>query len=152
MNQFHTTNFNNEKANDIRTFVRRYKCDVFMAQESGINWDLMPKLGKLESMFRSENALYTISAHNKHRRNSRRQYGGTFGLAFGEAALKVKESFKDETGLGRWCGLKFVSRDNVVTCIITAYQPCQSSLEKAETVYTQHSEHFRRRHREECPR
>jgi hypothetical protein len=43
-------------------------------------------------MFQSENALYSVTAHNKHRTNSQKQYGGTFAMAFGELATKVTDS------------------------------------------------------------
>jgi hypothetical protein len=41
----------------------------------------MPHSGRLESMFRSENALYSVAAHNRHRTNSRWQFGSTFAMA-----------------------------------------------------------------------
>jgi hypothetical protein len=61
----------------------------------------MPHSGRLESMFRSANALYSVAAHNRHRTNSRRQFGGTFAMAFGKLA-KATDSNVDPTGLGKW--------------------------------------------------
>jgi hypothetical protein len=72
INNFTPENFNNEKGNLLRAFIQRYEVDGFWGQEAGLNWDLMPHSGRLESMFRSENALYSVAAHNKHRTNSRR--------------------------------------------------------------------------------
>jgi hypothetical protein len=52
-------------------------------------------------MFRSKNALYSVTAHNKHRTNSQKQYGGTFAMGFGELAMKATDSGVNLTGLGR---------------------------------------------------
>jgi hypothetical protein len=51
-------------------------------------------------MFQSEGALKTIAAHNKHFHVEQRQWGGTYGLAFGELVIHKPEMGVDEMGLG----------------------------------------------------
>ena len=108
IDMLNTSNFNNEKGNELHQFLWIFKVNGFFGQEARINWDLMPQSGKLEGMFHMENTWEVVAGHNKHRKVSRRQYGGTFTLAFGELATKKLEMGIDETGLGRWVWMKFM--------------------------------------------
>ena len=40
VDNFTTSNFNNEKGNLVRAFIRRYELDGLWGQEAGLNWDL----------------------------------------------------------------------------------------------------------------
>jgi hypothetical protein len=101
INGFNVTPFNNHKGNDLHQFCKIFNVDRFFRQESNINWDLMPYLGRLPSMFQSEGALKTIlAADNKHFHIKQQQWGGTFGLAFGELAIHKPEMGVDKTGFG----------------------------------------------------
>jgi hypothetical protein len=80
---FSTVPFNNPKANVLKYWLRDIEADFFAGNEAKINWSLMPCLGSLTKIFRSENALHTMAAYNTHENFSRRQYGGTFQLTFG---------------------------------------------------------------------
>jgi hypothetical protein len=152
INNFTPKNFNNEKGNLLRAFIRRYELDSFWGQEAGLNWDLMPHSGRLESMFQSENALYSVAAHNKHRTNGRQQFGGTFAMAFGELVTKATDSNVDPTGLGRWSWIQFSGKEGHTTRILSVYQPCHTSWKKTDSVYAQHLEYFRPRGCLQCPR
>jgi hypothetical protein len=112
----------------------------------------MPHSGKLESMFQSKNALYSVTAHNKHRTNSWKQYGGTFAMAFGELATKGTDLGVDLTGLGRWSWIQFSSKEGHTTRILSVYQPCHTSRVDTDRVYAQHLEYFRARRCFQCPR
>jgi hypothetical protein len=103
-------------------------------------------------MFQSENTLYSVAAHNKHRTNSRQQFGGTFAMAFGELVTKVTDSNVDPTGLGRWSWIQFSGKEGHTTRILSVYQPCHTSRKKTESVYAQHLEYFQPRGRLQCPR
>jgi hypothetical protein len=136
------TSIMKRQGNLLRAFIRRYKLDGFWGQEAGLNWDLMPHSGRLESMFWSENALYSVAAHNKHRTNSRQQFGGTFTMAFGKLAMKATDSNVDPTGLGRWSWIQFSGKEGHMTRILSVYQPCHTSRKKTESIYAQHLEYF----------
>jgi hypothetical protein len=110
INGFNTLNFNNEKGNDMHQFCQIFDMDAFFGQESNVDWDLIPYSSQLESMFHTKGALVTIAAHNKHRQIARCQYGGTFGLTFGELVTKLPETGVDETGLGRFAWMKFTGK------------------------------------------
>ena len=71
IDMFNTSNFNNEKGNELCQFLWIFKVDGFFGQEARINWDLMPQSGKLEGMFHTENALEVVAGHNKHRKTSK---------------------------------------------------------------------------------
>jgi hypothetical protein len=103
-------------------------------------------------MFRSENALYSVAAHNKHRTNGRQQFGGKFAMAFGELATKATDSNVDPTGLGRWSWIQFSGKEGHTTSILLVYQPCHTSWKKMDSVYAQHLEYFRPRGCLQCPR
>ena len=107
INMFNTSNFNNQKGNELCQFLWIFEVNGFFGQEAGINWDLMPWSGKLEAMFHMENALEEVVGHNKHRKTSRGHYSGTFMLAFGGLAMKKLEMSVDKTGLGRWVWMKY---------------------------------------------
>ena len=66
VDRFNPVNFNNPKGNLLWEVLKWYQVDGFWGQEASLNWDLMPRSGHLEEMFRSENAHRTITAHNKH--------------------------------------------------------------------------------------
>jgi hypothetical protein len=61
-------------------------------------------------MFHTKGALVTIASHNKHRRIAHCQYGGMFGLTFGELVTKLPETGVDETGLGHFAWMKFTGK------------------------------------------
>ena len=68
---FHTINFNNEKGNLLRAFIHENELDGFFGQESGLNWDLMPRLGCLDAILRTKNHMKTTAAHNVHHKVNR---------------------------------------------------------------------------------
>jgi hypothetical protein len=152
IDNFTTSNFNNEKGNLVRAFIRQYELDGLWGQEAGLNWDLMPHSGKLESMFQTENALYSIAAHNVNSKIARQQYGGTFALAFSKLATRATESEVDPTGLGHWSWIQFSGQDGHNTKLLSVYQSNHTNQENSERVYAQHRLYFRSKHCNECPR
>jgi len=148
---FPPRNFNNSKARALREVLQRYQIDGFFGQEAGINWDLMPRSGRLEEMFRSENALRVTTGHNKHEKARRKQYGGTFAMTFGELAMRTSEMGVDETGLGHWVWMLFRGKDGHATRIISAYQPCHSRCNQDNTVYSQQLCYFCWKGESICP-
>jgi len=142
MDQFHTAHNNNGKANLLRAWARHYKLDGVFVQETGINWTAMPRTGRLEEMMKTEATMRTVAAHNEHENLGRRQWGGTAAVAYGDLAVRVSETGKDPTGLGRWCFMRCKGRDNHAIRIITAYNPVYSTRSQTQTVYSQQQRYF----------
>lgn len=96
----------------------------------------MPDEGQLPELFRSENAICTVSSNNTFENFGRRQQGGTFGLAFGQLASRVQDVGGDD--LGRWSWMLFRGRDGHKVRIVVAYQPCRAKDTQVGMVYQQH--------------
>jgi hypothetical protein len=58
----------------------------------------MPAEGQSPELFRSENSICTVASYNTFKNFGRKQQGGTFGLAFGTLASKVKDIGGDNLG------------------------------------------------------
>ena len=132
----------NKKGNKLQDFFKAFEVDRFFGQEGGINWDLMPYLGRLESIFHTENALTVVASHNKHRKTSRHQWGSIFTLAFGELTMQKPEMGVDDTGLGRWVWMKFTGCSGHVMRVILAYHLNHSKSHQLHTAYAFQREHF----------
>ena len=128
----------NNKVNAIRRWIRKHDADGFFGVEANLNWTKMPMEGKLPELFRTENAIRTITAHNTHENFGRRQQGGTFGMVFGQLAGTIIDVGTDAWDLGRWCWMLAKGRDGHKVRIVVAYQPCISKLSQLGTVHSQH--------------
>jgi hypothetical protein len=133
---------NNPKANSLRRVIRSLEIDFFAGVESNLNWQQMPREGRLPEWFRSENALRTVASYNTHENFGRRQHGGTFELAFGELAQRVIDTGTDSRGLGRYSWMLLRGRSGHRARLITIYVPCKSSRFGQSTVMAQHRRHF----------
>ena len=102
----------------------------------------MPRSGCLDAILWTKNHMKTTAAHNVHHKVNRQQWGGTFAATFGKLATRVSEMGKDETGLGHWSWMLCKGLDRHTVCIITAYNPNQSTCTKTKTVYCQHQSYF----------
>lgn len=49
--------FGNQKAADLKAFLRQYEVDYFGGVEPNINWPKLPRGGRLQDWFRTENTL-----------------------------------------------------------------------------------------------
>jgi hypothetical protein len=97
--------------------------------------------------------LRVIAAYNTHENDSRRQYGGTFQLSFGDLAARVVDTGVDERKLGRYAWTKFQGRHGHVTRIISIYVPCKSHRSSGTlTVINQHRHYFEAQGMTDCPR
>jgi len=142
MDQFHMAHQNNEKANLLCAWARHSKLDGVFVQETGINWTAMPQSGRLEEMMKTEAAMRMVAAHNKHENLGWRQWGGTAVVAYGDLAVRVSETGKDPTGLGRWCFMQCKGRDDHTIWIIMAYNPVYSARLHTQMVYSQQQQYF----------
>ena len=153
INGFPTVSFNNPKANILKHWLRTIEADFFAGNEAQINWSLMPRSGILPEIFRTENALLTVAAFNTHENFSRRQYGGTFQLTFGELAARVVDTGVDDRNLGRYAWTKFQGRTGHVARIISIYVPCKTSRSSGTlTVMNQQRRYLEDQGIQDCPR
>ena len=128
----------NNKVNVICRWIQKYDVDGFFGVESNLNWKMMPQDGKLPELFRSKNAIHTVTGHNTHKNFGHRQQGGTFGMVFGQLASRVKDVGSNEAGLGCWSWILMQGRDGHKTRIVITYQPCTSNAQQLGTVHAQH--------------
>ena len=77
-------------------------------------------------------------AHNVHQDFGQKQQGGTFGLAFGQLASRVRNVGADDSSLGQWAWMQFKGHDGHVVRIIVAYQPCHLADTQLGMVWQQH--------------
>jgi hypothetical protein len=153
INGFPTVSFNNPKANLLKHWLRHIEADFFVGNKAQVNWNLMPRSGRLPEMFRSENALRTVAAFNSHENFSRRQFGGTFQLTFGALAARVVETGVDACNLGQFAWTKFQGRNGHVARIVSIYVPCRTSHSSGDlAALNQHRQYYEARDRLECPR
>jgi hypothetical protein len=86
--------------------------------------------------------------HNSKRQDHHRSYetqeasmgGGTALVARGKLVHNIGKKGIDEAGLGRWCWMQFVGKNNKYTMIISDYAPRQPTL--PESVGSQHRRYF----------
>ena len=142
----------NEKAMELKHYLRTIEADLFGGCEANLNWKRVPPENRLNELFRTENALKTKEAFNTHEDSGRYQQGGTFMLAFGEMATRVVETGVDSSGLGRWTWMRFIGRNGHKARIITAYVPCRSTIERHATVWAQQTSYLRTQGEKRCPR
>ncbi len=137
----------------LRTFLQRWQVDHYGGCEHQMNLDNIPPYHRLHEIFRSENALRCIAAHNKHSNDHNfRQQGGTMSMTMGEMASRHHTSGKDATGLGRWVWQLFKGKNNITTRIYTAYRPCKTHPKQLKTVYNLQRAYFRDKGIDRCPR
>ena len=138
---------------DLRHLLQWSEADLFGGIEVNVNWKRIPPHQRLPELFRSENAIRTIAAHNGHEDNhSIRQYGGVCNIAVGSLVSRLHSQGADPTGLGRWVWQLFKGRNNVKTRIYTAYRPSASSRSQLSSVIEQHRRYFRSHQDHTCPR
>jgi len=64
---FLTDHFQMGKADDLRAFGRENEADALLCQESGSNWDRVPRAGKLEAIMKMDSIMQTVTAHNEYK-------------------------------------------------------------------------------------
>ena len=149
---FETLGHENHKSATIKRFLRKYEADGVSGVEPNIDWRQMPRAGKLPQLFKSQEALRTVVSFNEHEGHSRRQWGGSFSMAFGALAAGVADRGKDPSLLGRWSWIKFEGRNNHVCRVVTAYNPCTAPPENYTSVYQQQKRYWESKDINTCPR
>lgn len=155
VNGFETSVYANQSVSRLRHWLRETDTDIFLGCEAKINWGKMPFAGQLSQWFQSGEALRTVHGYNTHEAhlNERRQFGGTFGLAFGQVVSHITATGCDLTGLGRWSWFRCSSPNTPSSIrIVVAYRPVRQPRSQLLSTYMQHSR-FLSSHRDfMCPR
>jgi len=63
---FPTDHFQTGKADDLQAFRREHEADALLCQESGLNWDRVPRAGKLKAIMKTDLIMRTVTAHNEY--------------------------------------------------------------------------------------
>ena len=127
---------NNDKLTLAKTFLRNVSADCYVSVETRSQWDMLHPSHQLRSIFQSDRPLRTVTAHNKSEAVTRAQEGGTALIMFDRMANLATSSNSDP--LGRWCWTTFKGKNNSVTRLMVAYNPCKSENTRLKTVYSQH--------------
>ena len=145
-----------ERVNIVKDFVRNTAADIYGAYKVNTLWDYTPEHLRPQEIFRTDRALRTQTAHNKHHRecaDRKTQYGGTMLLAIGQITQRLTQKGQDQSGLGRWSWMLLHGKDDIKTRIISAYCPTRSNRGNTGAVYNQQRRWLRRqRRKEKCPR
>ena len=136
----------------LRKLCDDLEIDIVAMSEVGIQWDLMGGMHKLNGMISDQANIRSIVGWNTHEKADKLQQGGT-GIIIGRMLLdNIEEMGVDNSGLGRWCWVKFKGEDNISSRIISAYQPCHSKNIAGVNCYAQQRRYLRKQGFNECPR
>lgn len=145
----------NPKQDSAIEWIHKHEVDIIGWQEVGVAFDMLKGHESFHERIRDPrwNKRRIVQANNVHDKNDAFQWGGTSLIAIDEAAVRIKEVTKDESGLGRWCTMLFEGKHNHKVRIISAYNPCKTTdVRKVHTVYNQHRRVFNAKGNKNCPR
>jgi hypothetical protein len=133
---------------------KKWQIDVWGWAEINVNWLLVKQSDKLEYRFKEwfENTA-VITANNKTIKDQmklkRHKWGGTALGARCKLVHNIGKRGVDETGLGRWCWMQFVGKNNKSTRIISDYDPHKPK--GPESVGSQHRRYYNYVRRDASP-
>jgi hypothetical protein len=128
-----------------RATFKKWQIDVWGWVEINVNWLLVKQSDKLEYRCKEWfESTAVVTANNKtikdHMKLKRHQLGGTALVERGKLVHNMGKKGVDETGLGRWCWMKFVGKNSKSTMIVSDYVPHQPT--GPESVGSQHRRYF----------
>ena len=141
---------NNDKLTLAKTFLNNVSADCYISVETRAQWDMLHPAHQLNSIFQSDKPIRTVTAHNKNEAITRAQEGGTAIIMFDRMATLATKSSSDP--LGRWCWTTFEGKNNSITRLMVAYNPCKSKNTRLKTVYSQQRRFYRSKGDNRCPR
>ena len=112
--------------------------DGLLYVEHRLNLKHKENKNSFKQMFQREDTVKAVGAHNVRENVGRTQEGGTAMVAFGETTAYVKSIIKDDTGLGRFSGMRYCGSNGHATAIVVAYNPCKNKKVDSNTSYQQH--------------
>jgi hypothetical protein len=128
-----------------RATFEKWQIDVWGWAEINVNWLFVKQSDKLEYICKEwfENTA-VITANNKTIKDQMKlnmhQWGGTALVSRGKLVHNICKKGVDEAGLGRWCWMQFVGKNNKSTRIIYDYTPHQPT--GPDPVGSQHRRYF----------
>jgi hypothetical protein len=143
------------KDDQLRELMKKMEVDIMCLPEVNVCWHkLSPRNRLAERTMGWFETLHRSVAYNyQDKLATRHQYGGTVILSINNAASRVMDSGKDDTGLGRWTWTRFRGRNGIVTRIVCAYRPCApTGKDKIFSVYAQQQRFFDEQLDDICPR
>ena len=134
-----------EKMVHLEDSMRHYDVDFMAMAETGVNWKLLPAEDRLwervQYWFEDRRIVYGYNSTD--RLSPRSQYGGTAIIGRNDMVTKIHSSGRDKANLGRWCWLRIQGKNQVMTRIVSAYCPCQSTPEGSQGVATVYAQQLR---------
>ena len=146
--------FTNSKHNTVKDWLFQNSIDICGWQEVGVAQHMLQRHEKLAERMRDmrRKNIRMCTANNKNETIDRFQYGGTAVFAFDHISHMVRAAASDDTELGRWCWLQLEGHRGRRVRVISAYNPCRTSLHSFATVYSQQKRYFNSKHKDVCPR
>ena len=90
----------NDKVTMARNFVNKIEGDVYLGAEVRAQWSMLNQKYQLEKLFKTEQPIKSIAAHNVHEKVVRAQEGGTAMVARDHIATICTKSGRAPSGLG----------------------------------------------------
>ena len=128
-----------EKAVELR---KELNADGIAYVEHRLDLKHKDNKSSFKQMFQREDTVKAVAGHNVTETVGRVQEGGTAYVAFGETTAYIKSPVKDDTGLGRFSGMRYCGSNGHSTVVIAAYNPCKNNKVDSNTSYQQHRRYF----------
>ena len=149
----------NQKLEKAKDLIHEWEADIVGMVEHRQNLKHKNNNNGWNQLFRrGEEDVRSVVAHNVHENVAPVQEGGVGLLMFGPLleSLDMKNSGKDESGLGRWT-MMVVQGDGIRTRVVCGYNPCKSSQvggKPSSTTYAQHRRYLitKKKDTTTCPR
>ena len=136
----------------LHELLQQYHFQVFGMVETNVYWPKTPFPERLPSRIkRWFQQIHVSVAHNTNEHpTTTSQRGGTALISKDQAALRVMDSGKDPTNLGRWVWTRFRGKNHLTLRVVVAYRPTKSR--GPTTVYAQQRRYFLNQLQQKCPR
>ena len=133
------------KNDSLRQAINEHEIQILGLSETNRCWHLLEEENRWKPRIKGwwESAQSTIAYNmNDGELSTPFQPGGTMILSLNDAAHKVAEIGRDDTGLGRWCWTKYRGKHEVTLKVICAYQPCVPHDPGDNTTHCQQKQYF----------
>ena len=140
--QLHKNTLSDKNLTYYNKLLQRLEVDICGGAESRCHWDMLPSSHSLSKLLELRDGSRFCTGHNTHERFSIKQQGGTFLTTTPQLGEAVMEIGCDDTGLGRWCWMRFAGRQTT-TRVVVAYQPCRTRKMAHNSTYAQQMRYWR---------
>ena len=100
--------------------------------ETGVPWHKQRRKNKLQQLMKAPlwESQINITSNNVDKDPGLRQFRGTATMEFNRLTSAIAGTGYDVSGLAQWSWVKFQGRHNKMAMVITAYNPCKSTLDR----------------------